>query len=498
VVEQRLLLWVYAITAPYVIALWLRRRSLIGVRLPLTMGLLAAAAFVGLFVPGLQTAAFWVCTGAFLLFLVLPGVLVRIARRLARARRYAFAHAFARCARVLLPAMSLDREASLYRALRDGGSAVDLPWPEAAPRVRARDVPATTVLTLLILVAHAVVSLAGESDSALTLLDFGASYGPLVRDGDLYRLITAVFLHIGLLHLVFNAGAIWILGRWTEPLMSGSRVVLVFFAGGALGYVASFLHYGDAALSAGASGGAMALVGCALAVFGRMRESAAARQRQKSLLLVIGATLLVGILEPGMDNGAHIGGLVTGILLGMLFTRVRTSDGAVRWAAAAVSLTALACFVWLAADFRDWRRPLPFAADRFALERPAAFGLPAGGPEWDFPGAPLGEFSVILEDGERSPEDLLKRRLAEIREAIIEEGGESPEVATEDVRPVSDPRECWRGTVRHGPKDGGVRYDVYVLPEALRAAVLTFSFPGDDDRLRREITSGVLRSFRFR
>jgi len=343
--EERLLLWVYLISAVYALVVLYRRRVSPGRRYLAVLLLVGLTGGAGLVWPEAQTPAVWTASGAFVFFLVLPGLFARLARRSAARGRFDRARRYSRVAMAILPVPGLVSEAGLYRTIDEGGGG----FHPAAASVQARLVGHRTKssrvgvsLAIAVLLVHAVVSAVGDSKSVFTLVQLGANSRPLVLDGDYARLLAAQFLHIGWLHLVLNAGALWLLGNWVEPRLGIARTFLVFLVAGTAGNLIGVLAYlGDGIISAGSSGGAMGLLGAALSLHLAKDPADRPPRSSSSLLLVIGATFAIGLLEPGIDNGAHLGGLVTGFLLGLLFVRGPKLPAAATGTAAALGLLAV-------------------------------------------------------------------------------------------------------------------------------------------------------------
>lgn len=127
-----------------------------------------------------------------------------------------------------------------------------------------------------------------------------------------WRLITAVFLHGSLLHLGFNMWVLMDLGPTIEELYGSARFLFVFIVTGVAGYVLSSTtgHF-----SVGASGSLLGLVGLLLALT-TGRQSIGMRMLRSQLLYWLAYIVVLGILMPGIDNYAHIGGFAAGFLLG--------------------------------------------------------------------------------------------------------------------------------------------------------------------------------------
>ena len=185
---------------------------------------------------------------------------------------------------------------------------------------------ATYLLLVANLVIFALMERAGGSQDPIVLDRFGALYGPLVAEGQYWRLLTAVFLHIGFIHLAFNSLGLFVFGTAFERACGPIRMVAVYvgagLAGSALSYVAS-----PAVRSAGASGAIFGVLG-ALAIYlvVNRQEFGKMGQREITTILFLAAmNLLNGLTTPGVDNWAHVGGLVGGAALGLAIMPLHTS-----------------------------------------------------------------------------------------------------------------------------------------------------------------------------
>nr|WP_290668384.1 rhomboid family intramembrane serine protease [Ardenticatena sp.] len=185
------------------------------------------------------------------------------------------------------------------------------------------------------------------------LLFFGAKFNLFIQAGQYWRLITPIFLHIGIFHLLVNMVALRILGRDIESLFGTGRFLIIYLVSGVGGSIASMLF--NSSISAGASGAIFGLIG-AEAVFlyiNRHSLGLISDERLQSLLGIIIINLLFGIAMPGIDNAGHIGGLLTGAFVGWLLSP--------RYAETPIILpdgeTAIAIH-----DTNTWRRSLPKVA----------------------------------------------------------------------------------------------------------------------------------------
>lgn len=167
----------------------------------------------------------------------------------------------------------------------------------------------------------AAMELAGGSQTPAVLVRFGALYGPLIlREGQVWRLLTAMFLHIGVLHLLFNSWALYVLGRDMEMLYGRARFAVIYLLAGLFGSLTTFALKGPQEFSAGASGAVFGVVGMNAAFFyfhrTRLGEFGKARMQQTIQLILI--NLIIGFSVVSINNAAHLGGLAAGAALGYL------------------------------------------------------------------------------------------------------------------------------------------------------------------------------------
>lgn len=153
----------------------------------------------------------------------------------------------------------------------------------------------------------------GSQDSRV-LTVFGAKINPLIASGEIWRLFTATFLHIGVIHLLFNLYALNALGPLVESYFGHLRFIAIYVIAGLFGSLASYAF--SPVPSAGASGAIFGLAGAITVYFLKYRENFGARGRAilNNMLLVIGINLVFGLSQPGIDNWGHMGGLVGGAL----------------------------------------------------------------------------------------------------------------------------------------------------------------------------------------
>lgn len=151
------------------------------------------------------------------------------------------------------------------------------------------------------------------------LLAWGANHRPALEGAGSLRLLTSMFLHGGVIHLVMNLYGLAIAGTLLEPVVGSFRLMTAYLLAGLAGSIASVLFH-PAAVSVGASGAIFGLFGLLLAMMAMNDPRVATLRRvfMSSVLLVIGLNLALGFLLPGIDNAAHVGGFLMGALLGFL------------------------------------------------------------------------------------------------------------------------------------------------------------------------------------
>lgn len=182
---------------------------------------------------------------------------------------------------------------------------------------RLREHPYLTyTLIALNVILFLLMTQAGGSTQTRVLIEFGAKVNELIRQGEVWRLFTSMFLHIGFLHLAFNLYALWALGPITENLIGRPRYLMIYILSGISGSIASFF-FADA-ISAGASGAIFGLLG-ALVSYSRKSPGLWESGFGKNLMIIILINLSLGFFQPGIDIYAHIGGLLCGLILGRLF-----------------------------------------------------------------------------------------------------------------------------------------------------------------------------------
>lgn len=184
----------------------------------------------------------------------------------------------------------------------------------------------TYTILVINIVAWILMSFTGVImgwNQSTQLLYFGAKINQLIVQGEYWRLFTAMFLHVGLLHLFFNSYALYLYGPAVEKLFGKLKFSLVYVVSGLMGSLLSYLFSPNPA--AGASGAIFGLMG-SLLYFRKEKRSLFQRIFGPGLLMIIGINLIYGFIQPGIDNWGHIGGLLGGFLTGNALGLYREKD----------------------------------------------------------------------------------------------------------------------------------------------------------------------------
>lgn len=180
----------------------------------------------------------------------------------------------------------------------------------------------TYILILINVVFFLAMYIFGKgSTNAQTLVDFGGLVPSLVNGQyhvyELYRFVTSIFLHNGIAHLLFNMYALYILGPQLESFFGKFKFIIIYLISGIAGNLLSLLFISNNTVSVGASGAIFGLMG-ALLYFGYHYRVYLGTVIKSQIIPIILLNLLLGFMTSGINNFAHIGGLVGGILISMV------------------------------------------------------------------------------------------------------------------------------------------------------------------------------------
>lgn len=182
----------------------------------------------------------------------------------------------------------------------------------------------TIGLAAVNIIVFFVYSLLGDTEDAVFMLHHGAMFPPyIIENGEYYRLFTCLFLHFGVEHLMNNMIMLAALGWNLEPEIGRIKLLAVYFISGLGGNVISLIadmKQGGNVVSAGASGAVFGLMGALLWVVIRNRGQIGRITRRGMIIMVV-LSLYFGFASTGVDNIAHIGGLVCGFAASVVLYR---------------------------------------------------------------------------------------------------------------------------------------------------------------------------------
>ena len=184
-----------------------------------------------------------------------------------------------------------------------------------------KKMPVTACLILVNLIVFLITDFTGGTENTVHMIACGAGYGPLITGaGEWYRVFTSMFLHFGISHLANNMLVLFVLGQRLEPAVGGVRYLLIYLLSGFGGNVISLgleMQSSNYAVSAGASGAVFGVMGAMIYAVIRGRghiEDLSARQ----VVIMVAFSLYFGFTSEGVDNAAHVGGLICGFIMAVL------------------------------------------------------------------------------------------------------------------------------------------------------------------------------------
>jgi membrane associated rhomboid family serine protease/Flp pilus assembly protein TadD len=179
-------------------------------------------------------------------------------------------------------------------------------------------------INLAVFIGMALAGVSPMSPSGEQLVHWGANFGPYTFSGQYWRLLTYMFVHVGIIHIAFNMWCLWDLGTLAESLYGRFSFVSIYLVTGVAAGVAS-LWWHPRSPSAGASGAIFGVAGALIASFklGEFSLPRAAIQGvTRSLVIFAVYNLIFGAAFAGIDNAAHVGGFVTGLALGAAIAKL--------------------------------------------------------------------------------------------------------------------------------------------------------------------------------
>jgi membrane associated rhomboid family serine protease/Flp pilus assembly protein TadD len=237
----------------------------------------------------------------------------------------------------------------------------------ATPRVFIT--PAIISINVIIFVAMIVSGVSPINPNIEQLLKWGADYGPVTLNGQWWRLLSCAFVHIGVAHLAVNMLCLWLTGRLGERMFGNWTFLALYLFSGLGGSIAS-VWWNPAIVSAGASGAVFGMAGGVVAFWQLGKSSIPRAVIKQNFTIVLAFTfynLFFGFFKSGIDNAAHLGGMVTGLALGALLQRslTRAENPSRLRAVLAYSGVSLAFLLGIGEAYKSNRPFIKFeAADR--------------------------------------------------------------------------------------------------------------------------------------
>jgi len=227
--------------------------------------------------------------------------------------------------------------------------------------------PTLVTANLVVFVAIALVLRRVDFTSAPELILWGANFAPVTLHGQWWRLLSALFLHANIAHVLSNMWALWNVGRLTERLYGGWVFVFLYFACGVLSGLASIV-WDPSRATMGASGAIFGICAALIVFAVHPRRQIAIHVPPAlwiSTLIFTVYNLIAGFFSPSIDNAAHVGGVISGLVLGACLSRPLTAEARRRFPLGRVALAATVAAVGVIA----------------ALWQATGFGSQLTGPE---------------------------------------------------------------------------------------------------------------------
>jgi membrane associated rhomboid family serine protease len=276
--------------------------------------------------------------GVWFALLFVPALGLKKVTELATRQRYKSARRLATLLQILHPTAELREQIRLFRALESRRNDVALhPWIQSVSAPQDRhwhllSAPAVLLFILINVAAFLFEISFGDWSDPETLHRLGAlePYAVVVQ-GEYWRLFTALFLHGGSAHLLFNLFALYVLGPPLERLIGAIRFAACYLISGfgsSAGVVAlTRLGLVHVAQLVGASGCVMGIVGAWAGFLLRHRHAPRAKQRLANIVMIVLIQIAFDASTPQVSMAAHLCGLISGFALGLILAPRRTAQG---------------------------------------------------------------------------------------------------------------------------------------------------------------------------
>jgi membrane associated rhomboid family serine protease len=192
--------------------------------------------------------------------------------------------------------------------------------------------PVLVGLNMLVFIIMAASGVSPFDPKVLDVLRWGADFGPQTTSGQWWRLLTCIFIHFGIIHILFNMWVLAVAGPLVERMVGHIGFLVLYLVGGLCGSIASLL-WNPLVVSAGASGAIFGIYGALLGLLLRQHHSIPPKgfaQLRSSGLGFLFYNLIYGMMQAHVDSAAHIGGLAGGFLGGIVLSQPSISATAAR------------------------------------------------------------------------------------------------------------------------------------------------------------------------
>ena len=280
------------------------------------------------------TMAGYIGGGAWFVLLFLPAIGLRKVSELAAQGRYESALRLARVLEWLHPTAQVREQIRIFESSASrwhGSTAVQssTSW-KSELLSRLKESPVVFLFIAINVVVFYVEWHRGALNSPLVMRRLGAlDYDEVIGEGEFWRLLTALFLHYGWAHLLFNLFALYILGPPLERAIGSVRFAFAYLVSGigSTGGVVllTLLRIVNKAELVGASGSVMGIVGAWAGFLVRHRHVWQAKQRLLNILMIIVIQITFDVSTPEVSTSAHLCGLITGFLVGLYLSPRRQS-----------------------------------------------------------------------------------------------------------------------------------------------------------------------------
>lgn len=173
----------------------------------------------------------------------------------------------------------------------------------------------TELLVIVTILVYLGEVIAGGSESSQVLVEFGAKFTPLIIAGQWWRLLTPVFIHIGIMHITVNMATLYYIGGSVEQMIGHWRYAVIYFLSAISGNLMSFAFGATNGLAAGASTALFGLFGVYMALGVVFKDNLYLRQTGRQFAALAVFNFVFDLFASGIDIWGHLGGLIGGFLL---------------------------------------------------------------------------------------------------------------------------------------------------------------------------------------